>query len=102
EVAGMDATNALLDALGLVKTRLRRAMMDQLAAVRELENVSTPVELVELMRRLYSGEPDTQVAAQAIEILKKPKNGILNQAVPAHVPVANKPGWVEGARCDAG
>lgn len=102
EVAGMDATNALLDGLGLPQTRVRRKMMDQLAAVRELENVATPAELVELMRLLYAGQPDAQVAAQALEILKKPKDGILNKALPPDVPVANKPGWVEGARCDAG
>lgn len=102
EAAGMDATNALLERLGLAQTRLRRRMMDQLAAVREQENVSTPDELVALMRLLHTGQPDPQVAAQALEILKKPKNGILNKSLPPDVSVANKPGWVEGARCDAG
>jgi beta-lactamase class A len=102
EVAGMDATNALLAQMGLQQTRLRRKMMDEMAAVRELENVATPAELVELLRLLYAGQPDAQVAAQALEILTKPKEGILNKALPPDLPVANKPGWVEGARCDAG
>lgn len=102
EVAGLGATNALLDRLGLHQTRVRRKMMDQVAAVRELENVATPAELVQLLRLLDAGQPDPQAAAQALAILKKPKNGILNQALPPGVPVANKPGWVEGARCDAG
>lgn len=102
EVAGLEATNALLDALGLPQTRVRRKMMDHLASVRELENVATPAELVELLRLLYAGQPDAQVAAQAIDILKKPKTGLLNKALPPDLSVANKPGWVEGARCDAG
>ncbi|RIK43718.1 MAG: hypothetical protein DCC57_17560, partial [Chloroflexi bacterium] len=73
EVAGLGATNALLDRLGLHQTRVRRKMMDQVAAVRELENVATPAELVQLLRLLDAGQPDPQAAAQALAILKKPK-----------------------------
>lgn len=102
EAAGMEATNRLLETLGLRATHLRRKMMDHLAAVRELENVSTPADLVTLLRLLYAGKPNPQTAAQALEILKKPKDGFLNKALPPDLPVANKPGWVEGARCDAG
>lgn len=102
ERAGMEETNALLAGLGLQATTVRRRMMDHLAAVRELENVSTPAELVQLMALLYAGRPRPDVAQQALEILKKPKDGTLNTALPEDLPVANKPGYVEGARCDAG
>ncbi|HXF61737.1 MAG TPA: serine hydrolase [Caldilineaceae bacterium] len=102
EAAGMAETNGLLASLGLVETQLRRKMMDHLAAVRELENVSTPAELVTLLALLYEGQPFPAAAAQALEIMKKPKNGFLNKALPPGTEVANKPGWVEGVRCDAG
>jgi beta-lactamase class A len=101
-MAGLEATNQMLDALGLTQTRVRRKMMDHLAAVQEQENVSTPNELVQIFALLRQGKPDTNAAAMALEILRKPKRGFLNQALPAETSVANKPGYVEGARCDAG
>lgn len=100
--AGLAETNALLRDLGLVSTRLRRKMMDQLAAVREQENVSTPAELVQMLSLLHEGKPSPAVAERCLQILRKPKAGFLNRALPPDVVVANKPGWVEAARCDAG
>ena len=102
DAAGMDATNALMASLGLQQTLLRRKMMDQLAAVRELENVATPAELVALMAHLHAGRPHPEAARQSLEILSKPKNGPLRKAIPEAIAVASKPGWVDGARCDAG
>jgi GNAT superfamily N-acetyltransferase len=55
--AGIAATNTLLRQLGLTQTILRRKMMDQLAAVRELENIATPNELVAMLECLYTGQP---------------------------------------------
>ncbi len=102
DAAGIDATNALLAGLGLRETKLRRKMMDHLAAVREQENVATPGELVALMAHLYAGRPQPDVARRCLEILRKPKSGFLRRAIPDTVAVASKPGYVEGARCDAG
>ena len=101
DAAGLEATNALIQQLGLSQTHLRRKMMDHLAAVREQENVATPHELVTIFDLLHQGKPSPWVAQQALDILKKPKHGFIDRALPDTVTVANKPGWVEGAMCDA-
>ena len=102
DAAGIEATNALLATLGLRQTKLRRKMMDHLAAVREQENVATPGELVMLMAHLHAGRPHPAATQQCLDILRKPKNGSLRKAIPEEVPVASKPGSVGGVRCDAG
>ena len=101
-LAGLEATNQLLDGLGLTATRVRRKMMDHLAAVQEQENVSTPNELVRMMAMLQQGKPHPNVAAKTLEILRKPKSSILADALPPETIFANKPGSVVGARCDVG
>lgn len=101
DAAGLAETNALIQRLGLSQTRLQRKMMDHLAAVREQENIATPNELVRLFHLLYEGQPSPWVAQQALEILKKPKHGFIDRALPSTVAVANKPGWVDGVMCDA-
>ena len=101
-MAGIEATNQLLDTLGLVQTRVQREMMDQLAAVQEQENVSTPHEMMRMMALLHAGKPTTYVASKALEILRKPKDSTLTKALPPGTMFANKPGYVDGARCDVG
>jgi beta-lactamase class A len=101
-IAGLEASNQMLDGLGLEQTRVRRKMMDQLAAVQEQENVSTPNELVRMLALLRQGRPEASAAAKTLEILHKPKRGILNVALPDDIGIANKPGYVDGARCDVG
>jgi beta-lactamase class A len=100
--AGIEETNDLLRSLGLTSTRLRRKMMDHIAAVREQENISTPLELVKMLSLLYAGKPSPWVAQKVLEILRKPKLGYLDRALPSGVAIANKPGSVEAARCDVG
>lgn len=100
--AGIEETNELLRGMGLTSTQLRRKMMDHIAAVREQENVSTPVELAQMLSMLYEGKPSTWVAQKCLEILKKPTLGFLDRGLPEGIEIANKPGWVEAARCDAG
>lgn len=101
-VAGLEATNQMLADLGLTATKVRRKMMDHLAAVQEQENVSTPYELARMMEQLYRGKPEVGAAAKALAILRKPKNSTLTEALPESTVFANKPGYVDGARCDVG
>jgi beta-lactamase class A len=101
DAAGLEGTNALMQRLGLTQTRLQRKMMDHIAAVREQENIATPNELVRIFELLYQGQPSSWVAQQALEILKKPKHGFIDRALPPTVTIANKPGWVDGVMCDA-
>jgi beta-lactamase class A len=103
DLAGVEATNALVRDMGLARTTLRRKMQDQDAVARNLENTATPLELVEMLDLLYRGEPTPGVAERCLSILKKPKGGpLFNRALPATLPLANKPGGMERVRCDAG
>jgi beta-lactamase class A len=99
---GIEGTNALICSLGLKSTRLRRKMMDHLAAVREEENVSTPAELAEMFSLLHAGQPSPWVGHKCLEILKKPTLGFLDRGLPPHLEIANKPGMIESVLCDAG
>jgi beta-lactamase class A len=101
---GMAAVNGLLDAMGLHRTRLRRRMMDWEAAARGEENVSTPAQMAGLMKRLVAdravlGEP---ARTTAIEILCLPKDSPFSALARPDMAVADKPGSLEGVRCDAG
>ena len=95
DLLGMDSVTRRMAALGLPATRLRRHMADLAAARRGDENVSTPADIVRLLEVL-SKNPD------AVALLKKPKASRLRAAIPPEVPVADKPGELEGVRVDAG
>ncbi len=103
---GIGAVNALLAELGLAQTKLARKMMDHPLARLDQENLATPAELTTLMTLLYAGKPTPWVAERTLAILKKPKDGFLNKAIPADprfdLPIAHKPGWTTGVCCDAG
>jgi beta-lactamase class A len=100
--AGIDATNQMLRELGLARTTLRRKMQDHAASARGDENVATPAECVAMLECLHAGRPTPWVAERVLSILRKWKQGPLNRALPATIPVANKPGGMDRVRCDAG
>lgn len=102
DLAGIEATNALLRQMGLSRTMLRRKMQDYDAVARNDENVATPAECVTMLELLSNGKPTPWVAERTLAILKKPKRGAFNQALPPLVPMANKPGGMERVKCDAG
>jgi len=93
---GMDRIAARMRGLALNGTRLRRHMMDTAAARRGEENVSTPDELLRLLRTMNETMPD------AIALLKKPKENRLRKGLPEGVASADKSGELEGVRVDAG
>lgn len=102
DLAGMEDTNALLRQLGLDRTVLRRKMQDHAAVARNQENVATPAECVAMLEALFQGKPTPAVAERCLSILKKPKRGFLNPAIPLDVPLASKPGAMDRVRGDAG
>jgi beta-lactamase class A len=100
---GMDAVNKRLDVLGLPKTRLRRKMMDLKAAGEGRENVSTPLEMMTLLEKLWKGDILKEpYRNDFLEILAIPKDSPLRSGVPEGVDVAEKPGELEAVRCDSG
>lgn len=103
DVVGMANVNARMESLGLKATKLRRKMIDLEAARRGDENVSTPRELTALLRILDRGDglaPPSRT--ELLDILKKEKSTPMRRGIPSDVPVANKPGSLEGVAVDAG
>jgi beta-lactamase class A len=95
---GMDAVNRTLDRLGMPKTRLRRQMIRPDASARGEENVSTPAEAAMFMARLARCDlPLSAVSCRRMrEILEIPKGGPVRAPVPPSIPIAFKPGGIEG------
>ena len=96
--------NAALRSLGLIKTMLRRKMMDVGAARRGDENVSTPQEMARLLEMIYKGKAlNKELTDELIKQLKTvKKDSYLSYELPAGVELADKPGSLEGVRTDSG
>ena len=100
---GMENVNALMDSLGLHKTRLRRKMMDVKAAAEGRENVSTPQEMLTLLENIYQGKVlDKNMTADFFKVLSTHKSSFIPRDLPDGVQIANKPGELEGVRNDSG
>jgi beta-lactamase class A len=100
---GMDSINATTSRLGLTQTHLRRPMMDLEAARRGNENASTPRELATLLEKIRTGQAlDPPYDKQYFDLLRLPKDSLFNKALPPGISIADKPGALEGVRCDAG
>ena len=107
EQLGMEAVNDRLARLGLGVTRLRRRMMDLVAARRGDENVATPAELNKLMEAIYAGKGlSSERAKDIVSVAATPKWGSGRSApspfrlpLPDTLVVADKPGELEGVRC---
>jgi beta-lactamase class A len=100
---GLENINAEIARVGLTQTHLRRHMMDLEAARRGIENVSTPRELATLLEKVRAGQVlDPARTKEYFDLLRLPKDSLFNKALPAGVPIADKPGALEGVRCDAG
>lgn len=100
---GMDSVDAWLASLGLKETRLRRKMLDLAAAKAGRENTATPRELVALLERLHGGDVLGKPATDAFfRMLSTNKMSYLPRLLPESVRIANKPGWLDGVRNDAG
>jgi beta-lactamase class A len=101
-MARMERVNRTLDELGLLRTRLRRMMIDPAAAARNEENVSTPLEMVRLVEMIYRGEVVDETASREMLETMKLVKAAMRRAVPESVEVASKPGGLSGVRCETG
>lgn len=100
---GMANVNALLDRLDLKQTRLRRKMMDLPAARAGRENVSTPREMMQLLRLLHEGKVlNKPMTEDFFKVLSMHKESALLRGLPDRVRAASKPGALEGVRTDSG
>jgi beta-lactamase class A len=107
DLLGMDQINALISKLGLRETRLARKMMDLEAFKAGKDSFTTPRELIAIFEELYKPKILSQfVCGETLKMLGRPKEGmvqgVIRNAVPDSVEVADKSGWVGGATLDAG
>jgi beta-lactamase class A len=100
---GMQNVNAMLDALGLSHTRLRRKMMDLEAAKQGRENISNPREMMTLLDSIYHGKLLSKESTEDFfKMLSTNKQSFIPRDLPPDLKVANKPGELEAVRNDSG
>lgn len=100
---GMANVNAMLDSLGLTRTRLRRKMMDVQAAKEGRENISTPREMMTLLDAIYRGKLlNKESTEDFFKVLSTNKDSWIPRNLPADLKIANKPGSLEAVRNDSG
>lgn len=107
DLLSMEKINDVCVQMGLSETRLARKMMDLDAFKAGKDSFTTPREMVAMFEELHDPRvlsPFT--CGETLKILKKPKEGmvqgVIRNAVPDLVEVADKSGWVSGATLDAG
>ncbi len=99
DLVGMKNINATLQGLGLKETRVQRKMIQSAASGRGDENISTPAEAAQIMQMLYKGEfLNKETSAEIVTILRKNDrvNSRLAAGIPERVPMAFKPGDLDG------
>jgi beta-lactamase class A len=98
DAVGMERVTATMATMGLPNTKLRRKMIRQDEQVKGNENVSTPREAADLMARFATCQvPLTPAScAEVVRLLELPKGGPFREPIPANVPVAWKPGGLDG------
>jgi len=103
DLVGMGSVNRLLERLGLQVTRLTRKMQAKDVDPDKVENLSTPIELTRLMGMIYRGKGLSEyVCGKALDTMKLYKTGVIRDAVPAGIALADKSGWMGGVECDTG
>ena len=102
DLVGMDRVDATLAQFGFVRTRLRRKMMDVDAAAHGRENISSPLEMARLVRLIYDNQAaSAQSCAHMLDIMKR-VNLYMRPMIPESIPVASKPGELDGVRTETG
>ncbi len=102
DAVGMDAVNRRMRGLGLERIWLQRRMIDLDAARQGRENLASACDLARLLQAIQAGTGLTPQARDAmLAILRKPKDTAFTRAVPEGVPIASKPGGLEGVAVDA-
>ena len=72
-------------------------MMDTAASARGEENESTPSEACQIMCLLAERKYlSPAISEEILAILRKPKSTAIRKAIPAEIPIANKPGAIPG------
>ena len=98
---GAEAITSRMQALGAAGYRLKRRMLDTEAAARGDENVASASDLLVVMEAIRTGrglQPASQ--AEAIRMLREYGATSVRAGVPSGVPVATKPGALDGVQSE--
>ena len=97
---GMDQVSRTMAETGAGQTKLQRKMIRPEESAKGNENLSTPKEAADLMVRIARCDLPVSAAscARIRAILEISKSGAFRDPIPASVPVAWKPGGIEGAQ----
>lgn len=99
---GMANINQTMSNLGFLNTRLQRVMIDQAAATRNEENISTPEEMASIVKLIHEGKAvNAKASAGMIEMMKLVKAD-MRKAIPAQIEIATKVGDLTGVRTETG
>lgn len=99
DLVGMANINASLHAMGLKQTRVQRKMIHSDASGRGEENTASPAEAALILQMLYKGEfINKATSGEILSFLRKIDRGDsrLAAGVPEEVPIAFKPGSLNG------
>jgi len=100
---GNDDVNKLLYGLGIKGTKLARKMQAYRDIVSGNENITTPEDMTKLLSGLYHVRGVSEfIAKKTIEKLMIWKDGIIRDAIPDRIDVADKSGWMGGVHCNTG
>ena len=101
---GMSAVNSTMVSMKLPAIKLQRLMIRARESAVGNENVATPAQAAELMRRIHTCElPMAKTRCDELRrLLEIPKDGAFPASVPGSVHVAWKPGTVEGVETSWG
>ncbi len=99
---GMANVNKTVRELGFAETRLQRVMIDQAAASRNEENVSTPNEMATILERIYRGQILSRQACEGMLAFLRLVRGDMDKGVAAGTAIASKTGSVDGVRTQTG
>jgi beta-lactamase class A len=100
---GNDDVNILLDTLDLKKTKLARKMQAYRDIASENENITSPEDMTNLLAILYKVEGVSKyVSTKTLDKLKLRKEGMIRDAVPEGIEIADKSGWMGGVHCNTG
>lgn len=103
EKLGIENINKTIQELGLKNTKLQRLMMDFEAREKGIENLSSPLDKLLLLEKIYFNKIlNDSLTHETIKILSIPKTSPLISDLNEELTLASKGGELNDVRCDMG
>lgn len=104
DLVGYDSINSLFQNLNLKDTKLSRKMMDFQAIKEGRTNTTTPIEMANILEKIYKSEIlNKEYSKLALDIMKRQLHkDTIGRYLPEDIVVANKTGSLEGLNHDIG